>query len=158
MIEDFYEHLPKTNFTLIEWINFVENHPEYLTINSQLPIDKPKEQEKINAITLAISRGLENVQDALSPLEILKEKLSRANIIAAQKRDFSRIYEACLASPNFEIEYAEVMNIPRKFKLVSDLLMVDNDFYKIFVPPSMIGVLLELFKTADFFLKILINF
>ena len=143
VIEDFYEHLPKTNFTLIEWINFVENHPEYLTINSQLPIDKPKEQEKLNAITLAISRGLENVQDALSPLEILKEKLSRANIIAAQKRDFSRIYETCLASPNFEIEYAEVLNIPRKFKLVSDLLMVDNDFYKIFVPPSMIGVLLS---------------
>ena len=88
--------------------------------------------KKLNAITLAISRGLENVQETLSPLEILKEKLSRANIIAAQKQEFLRIYEACLASPNFEVEYMEFMNTPCKFKLVSDLLMIDKNFYKIF--------------------------
>ncbi len=29
-----------------------------------------------------------------------------------------------------------------KYKLVSDLLMVDKDFYKILVPPSMVGLLL----------------
>ena len=37
----------------------------------------------------------------------------------------------------------EVMNTPCKFKLVSDLLMIDKNFYKIFVPPSIIGVLLS---------------
>jgi hypothetical protein len=143
IIDDFYKHLPKTEFSLTEWINFVGDHPEYLTVNSQLAGPKDKVQKVLKAVTLSISRGLENVKDALSPLEILKEKLSRANIISAQKREFARIYEACLAAPNFEIEYTEIMDLPHKFKLVSDLLMVDKDFYKILVPPSMLGVLLS---------------
>jgi len=138
-ITDFYDSLPQNNFSLAEWINFVENHPEYLMINTKTVIT-PKD---ISAVTLSISRGLENVKDVISPIEILKEKLSRSNIISAQKREFSRIYENCLASPDFESEFEEVAGKPNKFKLVSDLLMIYSDFYKIYVPPSLIGILLS---------------
>ena len=77
-IKDFYSELPKTTFTLPEWINFVEDHPEYLTINTPDHVT-PK------TITLAINRGIENVKETVTPIEILQEKLTRAEIIKRQK-------------------------------------------------------------------------
>ncbi len=35
------------------------------------------------------------------------------------------------------------MGTTNKFKLISDLLMIEADFFKIFVPPSLIGTLLS---------------
>ncbi len=46
--------------------------------------------------------GLENVKAISTPLEILREKLSRANIIIAQKTELTELYAKCLASDNFE--------------------------------------------------------
>ena len=142
VIKDFYKDLPKVNFTLIEWINYVDSHPEYLMSNNQDP-DGLKQKADLSAITFSLSRGLENVKDIISPIEILKDRLSRSNIINAQKKEFSSLYEKCLASPNFELEISNGLDRPDKYKLVSDLLMVDKNFYKIFVPPSMRGVLLS---------------
>ena len=134
-IQDFYHQLPKTTFTLPEWINFVEDHPEYLTINTPDHVT-PK------AITLAINRGIENVKETVTPIEILQEKLTRAEIVKKQKIEFSDIYSACLAADNFEYVTEHSEN-PTKYRLVSDLLMIFEDFYKILIPPSMVGLLLS---------------
>jgi len=134
-ISNFYDKLPKTEFTLAEWINYVEDHPEYLTINMQ---DTPP----LKNIALAINKGLENVQSVMTPLEILKSKLTRASIIEAQKNEFNEIYTLCLAAPEFILD-ADPPKVPHKFRLVSDLLMIYQDFYKIYVPPSIIGILLS---------------
>ncbi|MFN9901808.1 MAG: hypothetical protein ACK55Z_24100, partial [bacterium] len=89
-------------------------------------------------LVMSIRQGIENIRDIVTPLDILKERLSRAEIIKHQKKEFADIYTACLAGENFEFidEHG-----PKKFKykLVSDLLMIYANFYKILVPPSMIG-------------------
>ena len=139
-IEDFYDKLPKTQFSLLEWIQFVDAHPEYLTINSANNVENKR---SINSIAMSISRGLENIKDTVTPLEILQEKFCHTEIIKRQKREFYEIYTACLAAENFEIT-KQIGKDNVKFKLVSDLLMIYKDYYKIYVPPSLIGILLSL--------------
>jgi len=131
-ITNFHEKLPKETFTLAEWIVFVENHPEYLTINTEFA----------TKTALTINKGLENIKDTITPIDILKDKLSRAKIVQRQKIEFADIYSNCLASQDFEYT-TEHAQVPIKYKLVSDLLMVYEDFYKILMPPSMIGLLLS---------------
>ena len=137
-IQDFASKLPKSEFTFLEWINFVEKHPEYLTINS------PKEAK---TIALAISNGLNNVKETIRPIDILQEKLSRNAFIQNQKRELAEIYAQCLASPNFEYTNQATENSstnkPVKYKLISDLLFIKKITYRIYVPPSMIGLLLS---------------
>ncbi len=134
-ISDFYDELPKPEFTLAEWIEFVEKHPEYLTINRT---DKPSEQSTIMAIT----SGLSNVKDVVTPLEILIERLQRSEIVQKQKKEFPEIYAASLACKDFEfLDEEDPKQV--KYKLVSELLMVEKNFYKILVPDSMIGILLS---------------
>jgi hypothetical protein len=77
-----------------------------------------------------------------TPLEILKEKLSRSKIVEHQKKEFSEIYTACLTSKEFDFT-DDKANPPVRYKLISDLLMVDKDFFKILIPPSMVGLLLS---------------
>jgi hypothetical protein len=92
-ITDFSNELPKNEFTFLEWINFVEANPQYLTINN------PTERK---VITLSISNGINNIKETLQPIDILREKLSRKTIIERQKAELSEIYTNCLASENFE--------------------------------------------------------
>jgi len=134
-ISDFYDKLPKVEFTLTEWINFVEDHPEYLTINTP-------DSQSLKNVALAINKGLDNVKNVVTPLQILKNKLARSLLIQAQKAEFSEIYTLCLAAPDFTLE-KDPPKIQNKFKLVSDLLMIYQDFYKIYIPPSMVGILLS---------------
>jgi hypothetical protein len=77
-IDDFYDQLPKTTFSLMEWINFVEENPQYLTVNYLSKSETP-------AIILSISKGLTNVKETLAPIDILRDKLSRSEIIKYQK-------------------------------------------------------------------------
>ena len=133
-IRDFHAELPKETFTLQEWIAFVEANPQYLTINN--PEKLPNK-----AIVLSLSKGLDNVKDIVTPLEILQGKLSRAEIIKNQKKEYATIYGACLAGKDFEYS-TEHAKVEEHYKLISDLLMKKDNFYKILVPPSMIGILL----------------
>ena len=137
-IQDFSAKLPKSEFTFLEWINFVEKHPEYLTINSA---------KEAKTIALAISNGLSNVKETLQPIHILQERLSRNNFIQHQKREFAEIYANCLASPNFEYTTRIIENYPNekpiKYKLIADLLLIKKITYRIYVPPSMVGLLLS---------------
>ena len=133
-IANFHHELPKLEFTLSEWIDYVDSHPEYLMINAPSP-------QAVKTLALQITAGLDNVKAVVTPLEILRERLSRANIIMRQKKEFSQIYSNCLAGENFEYESAD--DPPTKYKLVNNLLMVEKDYYKILVPDSMIGLLLS---------------
>ncbi len=58
-----------------------------------------------------------------------------------QKREFSKIYSQCLASDNFE--YLTNEDPPTKYKLINNLLMIEKDFYKIYIPDSMVGLVLS---------------
>ena len=59
-------YIPKNEFTFLEWINFVEANPQYLTINN------PTERK---VITLSISNGINNIKETLQPIDILREKI-----------------------------------------------------------------------------------
>ena len=137
-IQDFFSKLPKCEFSLLEWSNFVESNPQYLTVNDNEP------EVKI-AHVLSISQGLENVKAVSTPIEILKERLSRANIIKAQKSELTEIYVKCLASENFE--YIEKSTSKKgndvHYKLIFNLLFILKGNYRIYVPQSMIGLLLS---------------
>ena len=133
-IANFHHELPKLEFTLSEWIDYVDSHPEYLMINAPNP-------QKVKTMALQITAGLDNVKSVVTPLEILRERLSRANIIVSQKKELSKIYSSCLAGENFE--YVSTENPPVKYKLINNLLMVEKEYYKIMVPNSMIGLLLS---------------
>ena len=139
VIEDFFPKLPQLNFSLVEWSNFVENHPEYLTINDQPP------EVKLTHV-LSVNAGLENVKAISTPLEILREKLSRANIIKMQKTELVEIYTKCLASENFEFIDKPLLKNKEgtQYKLVFNLLMINKGHYRIMIPPSMVGQLLSL--------------
>ena len=133
-IANFHKDLPKLEFTLPEWIDYVDSHPEYLMINAPSP-------QAVKTIALQITAGLDNIKAVVTPLEILRERLSRANIIMQQKKEFSKIYSQCLASDNFE--YLTNEDPPTKYKLINNLLMIEKEFYKIYIPDSMVGLLLS---------------
>jgi transposase InsO family protein len=131
-VSDFYDKLPKSTFTLAEWAQFCADNPNYLTVNT----------EPVKQLVFSIHQGLANIKDVVTPIEILRERLSRSEIIRFQKQEFANIYTACLAGENFE--YIDE-NSPEQtaYKLVSDLLMIDKDFYKILFPTKLIGLLLS---------------
>jgi hypothetical protein len=145
---DFFDELPKDTFTLAEWAQYCHDHPEFLTINRKEDkkmsfAKKQKKQEKlVKKLVMSIRQGIDNIKDIVTPLEILKERLSRAEIIKNQKKEFPEIYTACLAGDDFEF-VDEHHPQKYKYKLVSDLLLIFDKFYKIMLPPSMIGLLLS---------------
>jgi len=154
-IKDFYNELPKQEFTLQEWVKFCADHPHYLTINNptsnsvSISIERSiNEVIKTSNISTPISKpttfsmtGITNIEDLTTPLGILKDRLSRANIIRAQKKEFNSIYTQCLASENFEFEDAKNN---KTYRLILDLLMIkDTDSFKIYIPPNLTGPLLS---------------
>lgn len=72
----------------------MDSHPEYLMVNAPNP-------QAVKTLALQITAGLDNVKAVVTPLEILRERLSRSNIIIQQKKEFSSIYSNCLAGENF---------------------------------------------------------
>jgi hypothetical protein len=65
--------------------------------------------------------GIKNILTK-EPVEILKGRLSRANIIIAQKiTEFSEMYNNCLASDDFT--YADTKT-NLEYRLILDLMMV----------------------------------
>ena len=70
-IKDFFDELPKAEFTLAEWVNFVNTHPYYLTVMETLA----------TKIVHSVHKGLENIQSITGPLEILQSRLARSEII-----------------------------------------------------------------------------
>jgi hypothetical protein len=154
-IDDFYDQLPKKEFTLTEWVKFCADNPQYLTSNhNTVNLITQTLDESINqilvsqqidykepALSFYSDTGINNILDLKEPINILKNRLSRANKIAAQKTENSAIYNNCLASENFE--YLD-KDSNKTYALILDLMMVkEGDDYKIFVPQSLIGPLLS---------------
>jgi hypothetical protein len=123
------------DFTLAEWIDFVRQNPEYLTVNrgDHLPV---------KAIVMSINRGIQRIQDVHTPLEILQKRLEKPEFVSKQKKEMTDICNACLRAKHFEYTLEEGEK-KTKYKLMGDLLMIFKDDYKICVPPSMVGLLLS---------------
>jgi hypothetical protein len=153
-IKDFYDKLPKPEFTLQEWATYCAKHPEYLTVNvpntpaltstiekvvnlHSNTVHKPPDREHSSYY----STGISNLLDLKTPLDILKEKLTRDKIISAQKQELKEFYNKCLKSNLFQYTDKPTNKI---YKLEMDLLMVeDEEEFKIFLPPSLVGPLLS---------------
>ena len=96
-VQDFYEKLPKQEFTLTEWAQFCADNPQYLTVNNP----------SVNYITMSLTKGIDNIKRLSDPIDVLKDRLSRANIIKNQKKkkkvEFNDIYPKCLIVLNMLI-------------------------------------------------------
>jgi hypothetical protein len=105
---DFYDQLLKHDFTLHEWDAYCLEHPEYLTINNDTTGQVANALEDVidkhGAITHKptsiehtsyFTTGIANILDLKTPLEILKEKLTRDKIIQAQRQELRDIYDNC---------------------------------------------------------------
>ena len=90
---------------------------------------------------MSLTKGIDNIKRLSDPIDVLKDRLSRSNIIKNQKVEYNEIYTKCLASDNFE--YINTSDNDTQYKLVLDLLMVNKQGFKIIVPDSMIGLLLS---------------
>ena len=107
------------------------DNPQYITAN----------QPSVNMITMATNKGIQNITDLTDPLTILeKNRLSRENIINIQKLKFGNILDRYLESENFTD--TSDTDKPIMYRLILDLLLVDQNGWKICVPKSMIGLLL----------------
>jgi hypothetical protein len=54
----------------MEWIEFVERNPQYVQAIRE-------DVQQIPNTVMAITSGLDNVQEVITPLEILKERLHK---------------------------------------------------------------------------------
>ncbi len=126
--------LPKEIFTLTEWVDFVDAHPEYLTINTPKHLT-PK------AVIMAFEKGLDNLIEFTTPLVILREKLSRENFVVKQRIECTDLYNNCVSSPDLTFEETKGAE-SLKYKLVGGLIVRDCAPQKVVVPPSLIGPLL----------------
>ena len=93
-VRDFYNELPKLDYTLTEWVQFVSSNPNYLSVNNKAHLP-------LRAAALSISKGLENVTTCTAPVEILKSRLSREEIIKGQRTEYKQILDECLKRENF---------------------------------------------------------
>ena len=118
---------PKPTYTVKEWIEFVEAHPHYLTVN----------EPEVKKIVNVIHRGLENIESVTKPISILQSRLARSEFVKYQKKEFEDLYLNCLASDNFTFVSNE-----KTYRLLNDLLIMANGDFKIMVPPTLIGPLL----------------
>ena len=88
------------SFKLKELAQYCADNPQYLTVvdtksvnsmmlnfKGNLPLDSLDEETIIKSTVLSIQQGLANVEDIISPLELIKERLSRSVIIKSQKKE-----------------------------------------------------------------------
>jgi hypothetical protein len=76
-IQEIYDELPKAEFTLTEWSNWVETHPEYLTIN----------EPQTSAVTLSLTRGIDNITEQVTPLTILQGKTKPFTVCCQSEKE-----------------------------------------------------------------------
>jgi hypothetical protein len=133
VINDFSDKLPKQDFTLPEWDKFVKENPQYLSITAN----------ELHAVVHALTQGINNLTDIMDPINILQNKLSRENIIAAQAEEFAEIIGKCKTSPKFLVK-TQKKNETLTFTLQNELLLIqiDNEKPKIDLPTNLIGPLL----------------
>ena len=72
-IIDFFDKLPKDEFTLSEWAQYCHDHPEFLTINRKeekiSKVDKNKKEAKlVKKLVMSIKQGIDNIKDIVTPL------------------------------------------------------------------------------------------
>jgi hypothetical protein len=101
-----------------------------LTVNSG-------ETPSIHVVSFSIDQGIKNLTDQINPLTILKERLSREKMIDEQNTEFSVIIQQCLNSDDYT--YSDTKHT---YRLDFSLLYIkEGENFKIYVPTSMIGLL-----------------
>jgi len=65
-----------------------------LTFQNDHPVANWNDEQFIQKSMFSIHKGLANVQDIITLLDILKERKSQAEIVKNQKKEFSKIYTA----------------------------------------------------------------
>ncbi len=96
--------MPKTNFTLTEWISYVNSHPEYLVLNDL-------DHTPLPAVVHNLTTGVKNVKSVTTPLEILQEKISREEIFKSQKLEYPKIYTSCLAGKILNLKIWMILSL-----------------------------------------------
>jgi hypothetical protein len=133
-IPEIHEKLPKHTFTLTEWNKFCQENPQYLTIT----------EPEIKTVTLALTQGISNVTDFTKPLNILQERLNRAEVVKAQKEEFRNLFEKCGKNKTFTT-INKAKNEKVTYKTVMELLLrkQGKGSYKINWPEKLTGILLS---------------
>ena len=114
-ILDFSTNLPKSDFTITEWIEWVASNPQYASLQ---PEETVKFEESV--VNEIYSDQIENY---LTPFKILQERLSRQNFILEQNREFSDIITKCMQNEDFTY-FAKNRNKVFQFILKENLLLV----------------------------------
>jgi hypothetical protein len=82
-VKDFYDKLPKIEYSLREWAQFCQDNPQYLT--TTVPT--------VNLMSLSLTTAIKNVSRQVEPLMLLKRKLSKENIINEQHRQYNSLIQ-----------------------------------------------------------------
>ena len=125
----FRSKLPKSEYTLEEWVEFCEKNPQYLTVNTP-----SANSLTVNSLETALQKSMTNLLDLINPVEILKQRLTRENIIQRQIEELTEIFTLCQKNDNFTHQDEK-----HTYNIDIGLLFADS---KIYIPPSLEGVLL----------------
>jgi hypothetical protein len=82
-VKDFYDKLPKIEYSLREWAQFCQDNPQYLTTTAPT----------VNLMTLSLTTAIKNVSRQVEPLMLLKRKLCKENIINEQRRQYNGLIQ-----------------------------------------------------------------
>lgn len=131
--------LDKSTFSVDEWQDFVNSHPEFLLdcTHENIPLLK-ENQVHVHAIT----DSTQLILKILNPLEILKDKFSLANIIRLQRREYDYIYLDLFNKPEKKREY---QIYEKKYLCIfeNDLIyVIKKDLKQILIPTDLFGPIL----------------
>ena len=121
------EILPDKIFSLAEWKEFVDTHPDYLITSP--PVERTLSVKIMNAEQKAIKQ-------VLTPIETLKTRISTEEIIKYQKIEYSDIISNCISSDGFK--YTDEK---RTFLVKNALLLIEyKDELKVLIPTELLPI------------------
>jgi hypothetical protein len=120
---------PYASFTIEEWKTFVKKNEHLITIK---PDTAPV---SVNFI----SKSINNMNKVIDPLKHLHDKMSHANIIQEQEKEFSNIINYLITQPDMEATKAG-----KTFKLQDGMLYsYENSLLRVFLPESLEGIFIS---------------
>ena len=120
---------PYTTFTIEEWKTFVKNHEHLITI---------KPETKTVSVNF-ISKSINNMNKVIDPLKHLHDKMSHANIIKEQEKEFPNIINYLITQPDME-----AIKAGKTFKLQDGMLYsYENNLLRVLLPESLEGIFIS---------------
>ena len=132
--------VPDRIFTLQEWQEYVDNHPEYLSILDNSTFTPPVlPQLQLNMSTVKYLDQAKSLH--LDPIFELDKRLSYEKMIMHQDTEFEKQKQACLFSENNKIENSHGEVIFLKFGLLYKMTG-ENEQISLYVPSKLVAPLL----------------